>query len=641
VNTRPSFSDRLEALSRLGPEIKIELSRIAGIDPLNSRKIEPSDIDRMAANLRAQGQINPIVLRPDKGHGELFVLAGGRRFLALQKLQAESGPAIEVKVKIFTGSGDEARLMSLAENSMREDLHRLDHAEAIAETVRECSIGDIARAFGLSKRQVEAEIALAALSDKVKEAWRANKFGVETARAFTVAKNHAAMDAVLDAPDAGLWLRAPLALRKRFLDDSVSSACPAARFVTLKAYFAAGGTSKQDFFLDEERLTDPELLARLEEEKLAQHADEIRRAEGWGVLIDPAAASGLRRVPYDFRPDTDALEEIDNRLGDDELTNEDEQCLLDEQDRIVRNAALRAVSQAERHKYGFALRLDSEGRLVVDRALILATDADVPAAGAGSPLPAEGRGIEEDWGDASGLSDAAFASAAARAVGARIPSSPTDDAPLPGAARRIGLVAETKAIADVIAGDPRFAKELYVVACARSGPHAGPVGISRDHGPWNCKNPLLLAIAGAATYRERLALAAAASDAELDLAFCATVAMAGDLRDSTRRDDKAALRERAEQRLSPPPPIGPTMIARLVENFDYLGFFRAAQRQLALRALNDVGGVAMETGNSWRDHDDLAHEAAIVARAKRWLPEFLGGAPPPSSSRSPIAVSTK
>ena len=95
----------------------------------------------------------------------------------------------------------------------------------------------------------------------------------------------------------------------------------------------------------------------------------------------------------------------------------------------------------------------------------------------------------------------------------------------------------------MIAGDLRFAKEAHVAACARPGPHTGPVGIVRDHGPWNCKNLLLLAIAGAATYRERLALAAAASDAELDLAFCATVAMAGNLRDSTRRDDKAALRE--------------------------------------------------------------------------------------------------
>src|SRR5208337_4167661 len=200
---------------------------------------------------------------------------------------------------------------------------------------------------------------------------------------------------------------------------------------------------------------------------------------------------------------------------------------------------------------------------------------------------------------------------------------------LPVAARRICETAETKTISDVIAGDLRFAKEAHVAACARPGPHTGPVGIVRDHGPWNCKHPLLLAIAGAATYRERLALAAAASDAELDLAFCATVAMAADLRDSTRRDDQAALRERAEQRLSPPPPIGPTWTARVVENFDYLGFFRAAKRKRTLHALNDVGGVAMETENEWRNDEGLAVVAATVARGARWLPEVLR-APPPS-----------
>jgi hypothetical protein len=194
---------------------------------------------------------------------------------------------------------------------------------------------------------------------------------------------------------------------------------------------------------------------------------------------------------------------------------------------------------------------------------------------------------------------------------------------------------QSETISDVIADDLRFAKEAYVAACARPGPHTGPIGISRDHGPWRCKNSLLLAIVGAATYREKLALAAAASDAELDLAFCATVAMAADLRDSTRKDDQAALRERAQQRLSPPPPIGPTWTARVVKNFDYLGFFRAAKRKLTRRALNDVGGVAMETENEWRNDEGHAFVAATVARGARWLPERLR-APPPC-----IAMSTK
>ena len=65
------------------------------------------------------------------------------------------------------------------------------------------------------------------------------------------------------------------------------------------------------------------------------------------------------------------------------------------------------------------------------------------------------------------------------------------------------------------------------------------------------------------------------------------------------------------------------MIARLVENFDYLGFFRAAKRALALRALNDVGGIAMETENEWRNDEGLAFVAATVARGARWLPEFF------------------
>ena len=101
--------------------------------------------------------------------------------------------------------------------------------------------------------------------------------------------------------------------------------------------------------------------------------------------------------------------------------------------------------------------LDDDGLFVV-RALILPqreNQTDVPAARDQSPLAAAEAGApplagspsaastlaadgtisaeEHDWGDASGLSDAAFAAAAAHAAGARIPSPPRDDdhAPLP------------------------------------------------------------------------------------------------------------------------------------------------------------------------------------------------------------------
>ena len=304
------------------------------------------------------------------------------------------------------------------------------------------------------------------------------------------------MDAVLDAPDAGFLLRDPLALQKRLLARAVPATAASARFVTVEAYEAAGGTlATQDLFVDETMLTDPDLLERLKNEKLARCADAIRRDEGWGVLVDPDLAPSLRREKSDFlAEEIERLKEIDDRLGAEGLDSSTWRRLVDERAGIQRLAALRAVKRSERHRYGLAVTLDDDGLFVV-RALILPqreNQTDVPAARDQSPLASAEAGApplagspsaastlaadgtisaeEHDWGDASGLSDAAFAAAAARAAGARIPSPPRDDdAPLPVAASRICEIAETKTISDVIAGDLRFAKEAHVAACARPG----------------------------------------------------------------------------------------------------------------------------------------------------------------------------
>ena len=76
----------------LGPETEIDLDRIGGIDPLNSRKIDPADIDRMAAMLRADGQINPIVVRPG-GDGKLLVLSAPGAGAPLRGSRPKAGRA--------------------------------------------------------------------------------------------------------------------------------------------------------------------------------------------------------------------------------------------------------------------------------------------------------------------------------------------------------------------------------------------------------------------------------------------------------------------------------------------------------------------------------------------------------------------
>ena len=142
---------------RLGPETEIDLDRIGGVDPLNSRKIDPADIDRMAAMLRAEGQINPIVVRPG-GDGKFLVLCGARRWRAFERLAAEGWEGA-IHARLFTGEDAEARALSIAENIGREDLHPLDEAEAIAALALTRSVAQIARQFGFSETQVRGKMA--------------------------------------------------------------------------------------------------------------------------------------------------------------------------------------------------------------------------------------------------------------------------------------------------------------------------------------------------------------------------------------------------------------------------------------------------------------------------------------------------
>ena len=77
-------------------------------------------------------------------------------------------------------------------------------------------------------------------------------------------------------------------------------------------------------------LTDPDLLERLKDEKLARCADAIRR-EGWGVLVDPDLAPGLRREKSDFlAEEIERLKEIGDRLGAEGLDWSTWQRLVDE-----------------------------------------------------------------------------------------------------------------------------------------------------------------------------------------------------------------------------------------------------------------------------------------------------------------------
>ena len=103
------------------------------------REFEQSALDELAASIKAQGVMQPVVVRP-KPQGGYELIAGERRWRAAQQAGLEVIPAVIKEV-----SDEQASAMALIENIQREDLNPLEEAQAL-ERLRE--------EFGLTQQQV-------------------------------------------------------------------------------------------------------------------------------------------------------------------------------------------------------------------------------------------------------------------------------------------------------------------------------------------------------------------------------------------------------------------------------------------------------------------------------------------------------
>ncbi|MBM4338989.1 MAG: ParB/RepB/Spo0J family partition protein [Deltaproteobacteria bacterium] len=105
---------------------EIKLIPIEKIDPPGTDQrdmIDPIKIVELAESIREKGLINPILLRPQNGRYE--IVAGHRRFLAHQHLQAKVVPAILKEMDDV-----EVILYRAIENLQRENLTPMEEARA-------------------------------------------------------------------------------------------------------------------------------------------------------------------------------------------------------------------------------------------------------------------------------------------------------------------------------------------------------------------------------------------------------------------------------------------------------------------------------------------------------------------------------
>jgi ParB family chromosome partitioning protein len=117
----------------------------------------------LAESIRAQGIIQPVVLRPRPGGG-YELIAGERRWRAAREANLETLPAL-----VRDAADRDALLLGLVENVAREELSPIEEARAYAILVDEfeLSLGEIAERVGGSKPAVSNRLRLLELSDDV------------------------------------------------------------------------------------------------------------------------------------------------------------------------------------------------------------------------------------------------------------------------------------------------------------------------------------------------------------------------------------------------------------------------------------------------------------------------------------------
>ena len=129
------------------------------------RDMNPVALQELADSIKAQGIMQPIVVRVLGEAGRFEIVAGERRWRAAQMAGLDTIPALVRDI-----SDDTAMAMALIENIQREDLNPMEQATAMHRFVEEFELThqQIAEAVGKARATVSNLLRLMALPREVK-----------------------------------------------------------------------------------------------------------------------------------------------------------------------------------------------------------------------------------------------------------------------------------------------------------------------------------------------------------------------------------------------------------------------------------------------------------------------------------------
>ncbi|WOX03979.1 ParB/RepB/Spo0J family partition protein [Microbulbifer pacificus] len=214
VATGERQGDIVERVDGELKELPIEFLQRGRYQP--RRDFPQESLQELADSIRAQGIMQPIVVRPIGEH-KYEIIAGERRWRAAQLAELDKVPAL-----IRDVSDEAAIAMALIENIQREDLNPVEEAVALKRLQDEFELTQqqVAEAVGKSRTAVTNLMRLLTLTDEVRTFLERGDIETGHAKALLGLAGDEQREAARMVVDRGLTVRQTEALVRRFQEQA-------------------------------------------------------------------------------------------------------------------------------------------------------------------------------------------------------------------------------------------------------------------------------------------------------------------------------------------------------------------------------------------------------------------------------------
>ncbi|MCB9948568.1 MAG: ParB/RepB/Spo0J family partition protein [Rhodospirillaceae bacterium] len=186
------------------------------------RRFDEAEMDSLAASIREQGVLQPLLVRPlADDPGRYQIVAGERRWRAAQRAQCH-----EVPVVVRALSDGEALQIALIENVQRQDLSPIEEAEGYQRLIADFGHTQdaLAQAVGKSRSHIANTVRLLSLPASVREMVASGTLSAGHARALLTCPD--VVEAAQRVIDKGLNVRQTEDLARQLCAESRSPTRP-------------------------------------------------------------------------------------------------------------------------------------------------------------------------------------------------------------------------------------------------------------------------------------------------------------------------------------------------------------------------------------------------------------------------------